>query len=333
MSIENDEPDITGNESLEEIEAMLEAWEAKDVDSDLGDAPHADEHASRDLSNDDGKEGDTDAASPPAAPDLSPEGILAKDQKHIIPMAVLERERQEKAQLRQEVEQLKAKAAQLDKAERLIALRNHQLEDYGVAPADLPEDLKVSDDKLAELREEYPQLGDAIVALNNKIDALAANRVEVDPSPPPAPAPPQAPATDTELTAALQGNADLQSWLSQGDPRWSAAQQIDSHLSSRPEWANKSYAERFDEVSKRVRLAFGDEPKPSAQDALQAAQTVSRNAQQALPDSPSELGNTHRAGDSDLMSRVEKANGQELNALFDKLTPAQIEQLMTQAGF
>ncbi|ASK53938.1 ATPase [Vibrio cholerae] len=334
MNTHQDTIAVTGNETLEELEALLESMEAEESRPTVEKEQGADEHLapSSQSQSVEGLDGDTDAASPTAEPNAKPDGILAKDQKHIIPMEVLERERQEKAQLRQELEELKAHSAQLEKAQRMIDVRNKQLEELGVAPADLPEDVTIDEKKLAALQEDYPELAPFFLAMNNKIEALVSSgTVAASTTPPETES--AAPVDNAELTTALQANADLQSWMSEGGARWNAAQQIDDHLASSSEWANRSYAERFEEVSKRVRLAFGDEPKLSAQEALSAAQEASRKAKNALPASPSELGNTHRTGDSDLMNRVQSANHEELGKLFDSLSEAQIEQLLYNAGF
>ncbi|EOX1292816.1 ATPase [Vibrio cholerae] len=334
MNTHQDTIAVTGNETLEELEALLESMEAEESRATVEKEQGADEHLalSSQSQSVEGLDGDTDAASPTAEPNAKPDGILAKDQKHIIPMEVLERERQEKAQLRQELEELKAHSAQLEKAQRMIDVRNKQLEELGVAPADLPEDVTIDEKKLAALQEDYPELAPFFLAMNNKIEALVSSgTVAASTTQPETES--AAPVDNAELTTALQANADLQSWMSEGGARWNAAQQIDDHLASSSEWANRSYAERFEEVSKRVRLAFGDEPKLSAQEALSAAQEASRKAKNALPASPSELGNTHRTGDSDLMNRVQSANHEELGKLFDSLSEAQIEQLLYNAGF
>ncbi|EGR0834991.1 ATPase [Vibrio cholerae] len=334
MNTHQDTIAVTGNETLEELEALLESMEAEESRPTVEKEQGADERLvpSSQSQSAEGLDGDTDAASPTAEPNAKPDGILAKDQKHIIPMEVLERERQEKAQLRQELEELKAHSAQLEKAQRMIDVRNKQLEELGVAPADLPEDVTIDEKKLVALQEDYPELAPFFLAMNNKIEALVSSgTVSASTTPPETES--SAPVDNAELTTALQANADLQSWMSEGGARWNAAQQIDDHLASSSEWANRSYAERFEEVSKRVRLAFGDEPKLSAQEALSAAQEASRKAKNALPASPSELGNTHRTGDSDLMNRVQSANHEELGKLFDSLSEAQIEQLLYNAGF
>lgn len=334
MNTHQDTITVTGNETLEELEALLESMEAEESRPTVEKEQGTDEHLapSSQSQSVEGLDGDTDAASPTAEPNAKPDGILAKDQKHIIPMEVLERERQEKAQLRQELEELKAHSAQLEKAQRMIDVRNKQLEELGVAPADLPEDVTIDEKKLAALQEDYPELAPFFLAMNNKIEALVSSgTVAASTTSPETES--AAPVDNAELTTALQANADLQSWMSEGGARWNAAQQIDDHLASSSEWANRSYAERFEEVSKRVRLAFGDDPKLSAQEALSAAQEASRKAKNALPASPSELGNTHRTGDSDLMNRVQNANHEELGKLFDSLSEAQIEQLLYNAGF
>ncbi|MEL5973395.1 ATPase [Vibrio cholerae] len=334
MNTHQDTIAVTGNETLEELEALLESMEAEESRPTVEKEQGTDEHLapSSQSQSVEGLDGDTDAASPTAEPNAKPDGILAKDKKHIIPMEVLERERQEKAQLRQELEELKAHSAQLEKAQRMIDVRNKQLEELGVAPADLPEDVTIDEKKLAALQEDYPELAPFFLAMNNKIEALVSSgTVAASTTSPETES--AAPVDNAELTTALQANADLQSWMSEGGARWNAAQQIDDHLASSSEWSNRSYAERFEEVSKRVRLAFGDEPKLSAQEALSAAQEASRKAKNALPASPSELGNTHRTGDSDLMNRVQSANHEELGKLFDSLSEAQIEQLLYNAGF
>ncbi|EKF9975028.1 ATPase [Vibrio cholerae] len=334
MNTHQDTIAVTGNETLEELEALLESMEAEESRPTVEKEQGADERLapSSQSQSAEGLDGDTDAASPTAEPNAKPDGILAKDQKHIIPMEVLERERQEKAQLRQELEELKAHSAQLEKAQRMIDVRNKQLEELGVAPADLPEDVTIDEKKLVALQEDYPELAPFFLAMNNKIEALVSSgTVAASTTSPETES--AAPVDNAELTTALQANADLQSWMSEGGARWNAAQQIDDHLASSFEWSNRSYAERFEEVSKRVRLAFGDEPKLSAQEALSAAQEASRKAKNALPASPSELGNTHRTGDSDLMNRVQSANHEELGKLFDSLSEAQIEQLLYNAGF
>ncbi|EKF9133338.1 ATPase [Vibrio cholerae] len=334
MNTHQDTIAVTGNETLEEPEALLESMEAEESRPTVEKEQGADERLapSSQSQSVEGLDGDTDAASPTAEPNAKPDGILAKDQKHIIPMEVLERERQEKAQLRQELEELKAHSAQLEKAQRMIDVRNKQLEELGVAPADLPEDVTIDEKKLAALQEDYPELAPFFLAMNNKIEALVSSgTVAASTTSPETES--AAPVDNAELTTALQANTDLQSWMSEGGARWNTAQQIDDHLASSSEWANRSYAERFEEVSKRVRLAFGDDPKLSAQEALSAAQEASRKAKNALPASPSELGNTHRTGDSDLINRVQSANHEELGKLFDSLSEAQIEQLLYNAGF
>ncbi|HDZ9181017.1 TPA: ATPase [Vibrio cholerae] len=334
MNTHQDTIAVTGNETLEELEALLESMEVEESRATVEKEQGADEHLApfSQSQSVEGLDGDTDAASPTAEPNAKPDGILAKDQKHIIPMEVLERERQEKAQLRQELEELKAHSAQLEKAQRMIDVRNKQLEELGVAPADLPEDVTIDEKKLAALQEDYPELAPFFLAMNNKIEALVSSgTVAASTTSPETES--AAPVDNAELTTALQANTDLQSWMSEGGARWNTAQQIDDHLASSSEWANRSYAERFEEVSKRVRLAFGDDPKLSAQEALSAAQEASRKAKNALPASPSELGNTHRTGDSDLMNRVQSANHEELGKLFDSLNEAQIEQLLYNAGF
>ncbi|ELD8765330.1 ATPase, partial [Vibrio cholerae] len=217
MNTHQDTIAVTGNETLEELEALLESMEAEESRPTVEKEQGADGHLapSSQSQSVEGLDGDTDAASPTAEPNAKPDGILAKDQKHIIPMEVLERERQEKAQLRQELEELKAHSAQLEKAQRMIDVRNKQLEELGVAPADLPEDVTIDEKKLAVLQEDYPELAPFFLAMNNKIEALVSSgTVAASTTSPETES--AAPVDNAELTTALQANADLQSWMSEG---------------------------------------------------------------------------------------------------------------------
>lgn len=344
----NDEFEITGNESLEELEAMLDAAGGDEdfADFDNGAADELTGAETQGTEADD-LEGDTPAASPPAESEAQPEGVLAKDGKHVIPMDVLEKERQENARLRQELETALAKnneasaiTSQYEKAQRIIDVRNKQLEELGVAPEDLPEDIKLDDEQLAALKEDYPELANYFVAMNNKIESMAKQQGVTEPArqtqsqQPDQPS--QQPASNgmsPELSAAFAGNQDLQTWQKQGDPRWASAQQIDDHLASSPEWKDRPYAERFAEVTKRVRLAYGDPAKPTPQEARAAAERAGEQVKDKLPASPSELGNTNRNENQDLLTRLENSSEAEVSRIFDSMSPAQIEKVLADAGY
>jgi hypothetical protein len=329
----DDEIELTGNESLEELEALLDEMEG--VESGSVDEPS---QVDPQGNKSDVLEGDTNADSPAAETDGIQEGILAKDGKNIIPFDVLERERQEAAKLREENELLRTKADQADKLEKLIERRNEQLAEFGVEPAQLPEDLVLDDAKLEELREDYPEMYAYIAALNNKVEAIVGQQSAGKPQAEPSPATTESeqtsqPGPDPQLRTALEANEDLTAWSREGGGRWKMAQQIDEELASSPDWANRNYAERFAEVSKRVRLAYGEQPRPSAKEALEAAANKADQAKGSLPASPSELGNTNRASDSDLMNRIENASQSELSSILDGLSESQIDQVLYNAGF
>ncbi|MCA2497784.1 ATPase [Vibrio sp. 2175-1] len=330
----SDDIELTGDESLEELEALLDGMEVDTVATGTVDEPSHDDPQG---DKSDVSEGDTDAASPAAGTDDIQEGILAKDGKNVIPYDVLEKERQEAARLREENETLRAQAEEASKLQKLIEKRNEQLAEFGVEPEDLPEDLVLDDAKLEELREDYPEMYAYIAGLNNKIEAALGKQSASEPQGNQAQQPhsdtPTSQGPDPELEIALKGNEDLSEWHRQGGDRWRMAQQVDEVLSSDPKWSNRNYAERFEEVSKRVRLAYGEQPRPSAQEALDAAAKKADQAKGGLPASPSELGNTNRVGDSDLMNRIENATDDEMASLLDGLTEAQMEQVLYNAGF
>lgn len=213
----SDDIELNGDESLEDLEALLDAMELEGVEPGSVDEPDQDDTQGDES---DVSDGDTDAASPAAETDDIQEGILAKDGKNIIPFDVLEKERQEAARLREENEALRAKAGEAEKLQKLIDKRNEQLAEFGVEPAELPEDLILDDAKLEELKEDYPEMYAYFVGLNNKIEAIVGKQAAAQPQAEqpaqPTPTSPVNQGPDPELKVALDGNEDLTTWMKDG---------------------------------------------------------------------------------------------------------------------
>ncbi|QIF45240.1 hypothetical protein [Aeromonas veronii] len=302
---------LTGTESLDELEAMLaEIEQAPDVELDNGTdtkqtdvepAPSAGEVAA----------GNEQAAANQVEEQANaPEKvILAKNGQHTIPYEVLEQSRNETKQLREQLAQAQQAKAERDKLQAL-------LEKNGIDPSVDPDD--ISQEELEQLAQDYPDLGKPIAAIARKLQKLE-----------PQAAPQQVQPVANPVRAALQAVPDLTAWRDGDQDRFDMALTIDDKLQADPAWSNKPLAERFAEVARRTKLAFGDEVEaPPAKAPSKAAEKPADH----IPSSPSELGQTHHAPATGVerygaMSQTELVG--ELGAMSD----AQIEALLEQSGF
>jgi hypothetical protein len=302
---------LTGTESLDELEAMLaEIEQAPDVELDNGTdtkqtdvkpAPSAGEVAA-------GNE--QAAANQVEEQAIAPEKVvMAKNGQHTIPYEVLEQARNEAKQLREQLAQSQQAQAERDKLQVL-------LEKNGIDPSVDPDD--ISQEELEQLAQDYPDLGKSIAAIARKLQKLE-----------PQAAPQQVQPVANPVQAALQAVPDLAAWRDGDQDRFDMALTIDDKLQADPAWSNKPLAERFAEVARRTKLAFGDEVEaPPAKASGKAAEKPADH----IPPSPSELGQTHHAPATGVerygaMSQAELVG--ELGAMSD----AQIEALLEQTGF
>lgn len=302
---------LTGTESLDELEAMLaEIEQAPDVELDNGTdtkqtdvepAPSAGEVAA----------GNEQASANQVEEQASaPEKVvMAKNGQHTIPYEVLEQARNEAKQLREQLAQAQQAQAERDKLQVL-------LEKNGIDPSVDPDD--ISQEELEQLAQDYPDLGKSIAAIARKLQKLE-----------PQAAPQQVQPSSNPVQAALQAVPDLAAWRDGDQDRFDMALTIDDKLQADPAWINKPLMERFTEVARRTKLAFGDEVEaPPAKAPGKAAEKPADH----IPSSPSELGQTHHAPATGVerygaMSQTELVG--ELGAMSD----AQIEALLEQTGF
>ncbi|MFQ1632690.1 hypothetical protein ACK39T_04695 [Aeromonas veronii] len=302
---------LTGTESLDELEAMLaEIEQAPDVELDNGTdtkqtdvepAPSAGEVAA----------GNEQAAANQVEEQASaPEKVvMAKNGQHTIPYEVLEQARNEAKQLREQLAQSQQAQAERDKLQAL-------LEKNGIDPSVDPDD--ISQEELEQLAQDYPDLGKPIAAIARKLQKLE-----------PQAAPQQVQPVANPVQAALQAVPDLAAWRDGDQDRFDMALTIDDKLQADPAWSNKPLAERFAEVARRTKLAFGDEVEaPSAKAPGKAAEKPADH----IPSSPSELGQTHHAPATGV-ERYGAMSQADLIGEMGNMTEAQIEALLAQSGF
>ena len=297
---------LTGTESLDELEAMLEAIE-REPDAELDDgtateqtdvqpAPSAGEVA---AGNEQGstEQGGEGVAEPEKV-------ILAKSGQHTIPYEVLEQARNEAKQLRVQLAQSQQAQAERDKLAAVLEQNGIELDTSD------PDSIDVA--AIEELAQDYPDLGKPLAAIARKLQKLEQ---------------PAQPAINL-VQAALQAVPDLVSWREKDQDRFDFAIIVDEKLQADPAWQGKSLDERFAEAARRTKLAFGDEVIPPTK----APGKEADKPADFIPSSPSALGQTHHAAPTGV-ERFGTMSQTELIGEMGAMTDAQMEALLEQAGF
>lgn len=297
---------LTGTESLDELEAMLEAIE-REPDGELDDgtgteqtdvqpAPSAGEVA---AGNEQGstEQGGEGVAEPEKV-------ILAKSGQHTIPYEVLEQARNEAKQLREQLAQSQQAQAERDKLAAVLEQNGIELDTSD------PDSIDVA--AIEELAQDYPDLGKPLAAIARKLQKLEQ---------------PAQPAINP-VQAALQAVPDLVSWREKDQDRFDFAIIVDEKLQADPAWQGKSLDERFAEAARRTKLAFGDEvTHPTKAPGKEAEKPAD-----FIPSSPSALGQTHHAAPTGV-ERFGAMSQTELIGEMGAMTDAQMEALLEQAGY
>ncbi|BBS17674.1 hypothetical protein [Aeromonas caviae] len=297
---------LTGTESLDELEAMLEAIE-REPDGELDDgtgteqtdvqpAPSAGEVA---AGNEQGstEQGGEGVAEPEKV-------ILAKSGQHTIPYEVLEQARNEAKQLREQLAQSQQAQAERDKLAAVLEQNGIELDTSD------PDSIDVA--AIEELAQDYPDLGKPLAAIARKLQKLEQ---------------PAQPAINP-VQAALQAVPDLVSWREKDQDRFDFAIIVDEKLQADPAWQGKSLDERFAEAARRTKLAFGDEVTPPTKAPGKGAEKPA----DFIPSSPSALGQTHHAAPTGV-ERFGAMSQTELIGEMGAMTDAQMEALLEQAGY
>lgn len=301
---------LNGTESLDELEAMLEAIE-REPDSELDDgtgteqtdvqpAPSAGEVAAGHEQGNT-EQGGEDGGDPEKV-------ILAKNGQQTIPYEVLEQSRNEVKVLREQLAASQQAQAERDKLQALM-------EKHGINPDVDPDD--ISQEELEQLAQDYPDLGKSIAAIARKLQKLE-----------PQVAPQQVQPTLNPVQAALQAVPDLVSWREKDQDRFDFAIIVDEKLQADPAWQGKSLDERFAEAARRTKLAFGDEVIPPTK----APGKEADKPADFIPSSPSALGQTHHAAPTGV-ERFGAMSQTELIGEMGAMTDAQMEALLEQAGY
>lgn len=328
---------LTGAESLDELEAALEALE-KDEGSDApeiqdGEAGKQTDNAvqtetdvNTESSSAEAQQTDSEEAAhqePAQNTAESAEKVIAsKDGKHIIPYDVLDHERREKQQERREKqalqEQLQQAVAEREKLQRL-------LEKHGISADADPDSISI--EEIEQLAQDYPEIGKALTGIVNKLNkfeqAEAAKQAVVD--------------TPDPLQAALQAVPELVKWNNEDPDRMAFAISVDERLQHDPAWKDKPLQERFAEAARRTRIAFNDEqPAASAEKPATDEKKPTETAKEPevvkrdrIPESPSDIGQSVQHSATGI-EKYQSMTQEQLMAEMSSMNPAQIEALLAQ---
>jgi hypothetical protein len=346
--------ELTGNETPEELEALIDGFGDVDI-SDVTQTAAVTttpvaavtEDTNAVVNTGDKKDeltpGATTAQTTEVTPTTQaaiaegtekPKGILSKDGQHVIPYDVLVAERTEKQRL---VGTNQQTATELAEAKRQLAALTHQINSAGMQPVPLPEKAQITPEQINVIRENFPEMAAVLDTVVQKIDYLQQGQ--------PAQATNQP--SGNPVADAMNAVPDLKSWQDQDPDRFTLAVHIDTNLQNDPAWKDKSLTERFAEVAKRTKAAYGESVEPVQQEqatttttaATQTNADVQRIAAEKLaaataatqvPGSPSDLGvtTTHTASP---LEQAANASSDQLQAMFAGMTDAQIEALLDQA--
>lgn len=324
--------EITGEETQEQLEALMAKMGEIEVKGDDEEPEESAEYPGSESSEKVQTDtGDRQATTPGAGteeerqPQEDVTGILARDGKHVIPYDVLEAERTGRQRVEQEAFLLKQ---QLAEEQRKIDLLTSQIKQAGMTPDPLPEDTRISDEQIARIKEEYPEVANALTLMARKYDYLQARIQEAQQVP-----------QENPVVQAMNAVPDLVDWQRSDPDKFAVAIHLDEKLQTEPAWKDKPLTERFAEVARRTRAAYGEVPSHSVveQDKNQkvlaavADKVAKADAAAAVPDSPSELGNT-AAVPQDKFEQLLGASYADAEAVMSGMSDADIDAILEKLG-
>lgn len=325
--------EITGEETQEQLEELMAKMGDIEVEGENGESEEGAEDSGSETSETVQTEtGDKKAPTPGAGTEEEGQaqddvkGILARDGKHVIPYDVLEAERAEKQRLTQRYEQ------QLAEEQRKIDLLTSQIKQAGMTPDPLPEDARISDEQIARIKEDFPEVANALTLMARKYDYLQA---QVQGAQPPQQAEEQ---DNSAAVTALNATPDLAEWQRSDPDKFAVAVHLDEKLQNDPAWKGKPLTERFAEVARRTRAAYGEaSPDPVVEQdnhevLTAAAEKVAKaDAAATVPDSPSDLGNT-AAVPQDKFEQLLGASYADAEAVMSGMSDADIDAILEKLG-
>lgn len=326
-------PDELGELSIEQIDALYANANLGEGDTgakpESGKAPEAAPEGKKPEVKEEGLE--TPPAGNTGEETLPPEGVATKDGKHIIPFEVLEKERSRAADLER---------IALEQAAQIEALKAQAT---GKPDGGKPEGQDVtvlSEDELAELEKELPAIGKLFRAQQAQMKILAdtvtnlnaerQNREEEGRR-----------TVQQTVQEAIDANPKL-AYLQAQDPNvWERAVRFDATLRGDPDWAAKSFGDRFDKVVQLYEATYGEVKLPGQAAATKLQPSQEELAKQAdaklaavKPRGPASMSDIPGGSipPTDEIARLESMSTAELGAMFESMTEQQQADYLARLG-
>lgn len=183
--------------------------------------------------------------------------VLTKNGKGTIPYEKYQGLRVENATLKEQLEGLQKARSELEtlKAQKVTA----------TTPERRAEIQKKLTERIGVMREDFPDIGVTLDTVNELITSLtdelaaekAANKAAAE-----AAVSEKQRSIDEQVQEAKENNPHLIHWESNDVDAWNEALMQDQILLQSPKWAKKPYAERFEEVVKRVKAVMPEATEP-----------------------------------------------------------------------
>lgn len=244
----------------------------------------------------------------------TPDGILARDGKHVIPFNVLEAERVARQEREKENGELRR---ELDR------LRNAKPGDQHVLFKTMTQE------QLDELKEYFPTQFDAIMSQQaalaasqqklSEFEAREHRRAEED-----------AQKAALHIQSIIDTIPQLSHWQANSPDIWQKCVQLDQQLMQDSKMAQLPEAERFKKVAAAIGQIYGD-PTPTTTDSTKAEpapKPASKPDPKPAPITISDLPGGHVPPTTERQS-VENATAAELGVMMQKMSPAQINEFLS----
>ncbi len=253
--------------------------------------------------------------------------LESKNGKHKLPYDLLAGARGETAEVRAQLEEQQKLSAELqsdlDDTKRVAELHSKQLSEAGLDPKLLPEQMLKDPKLMAQVKEDYPQIGELVEALASQLQAAPVQQAQVETP---------VDADQDPVTEAFDQSTHLKSWNKSDPERWNMATLVDAQLAKDPSFDNKTPSERFLEVEKRVMSAFGDTAEEAPADKVEtpASKSLVQSQKAPIPNSPTDIG--HQGSDMSDNSQLLDQDAATMAASMEGMSDAQIEDLLEGAS-
>ncbi len=250
--------------------------------------------------------------------------VLNKSGKGIIPYEKHKELRVDNSSLREQLQASKAaEAAATAKLEDLLAKKEDATTSKGIEIADA--DIKAH---LARLEEDMPELHAVVLAVlegsrkqgerfDKSIAELKREKEESERE--------RQQSVEEQVAEAKENNPDLSHWEDKDPEAWDEAIKQDEILRSTGKWAKKPYAERFEEVVRRVRAIMPEASAPKKPADPEKRKTEAKAKVDAAAErKPTTLSDIQGGGNpASEKEQLENLSGHQLTAKLMKMPAGQ----------